>query len=206
MPAGRGGPTSITVAEEPDTNDADLIAAAKRGDNRAFARLFRRYADNVRTHLTRLVGPSAERDDLVQKIFLSFHRTLPTYRGEATLSTFLHRVTVNVAYDHLRVRLRQPPTAPERATANLLARCGPHPENLIEARADLTELLVLLDELSPKKRIAFVLVAVEGHSLSEAALLVDAQPETVKQRVLHARHELLALMARRERSTPKEKS
>ncbi len=58
----------------------------------------------MRTRITRLVGPVAERDDLVQKVFIAFHRALPSYRGEARLSTYLHRIAVNTAYDHLRGR------------------------------------------------------------------------------------------------------
>ena len=60
----------------------------------------------MRTRITRLVGPVAERDDLVQKVFIAFYRGLPIYRGEARLSTYLHRIAVNTAYDHLRGRRR----------------------------------------------------------------------------------------------------
>ena len=99
---------SLTVIpnHEPETDDAALIAAARQGDGAAFARLFRSHADAVRTRVTRLVGPVAERDDLVQKVFIAFHRALPTYRGDARVSTYLHRIAVNTAYDHLRGRHR----------------------------------------------------------------------------------------------------
>ena len=68
-------------------------------------------------------------------------------------------------------------------------------EDQVAARADLARMLALLDQLSPKKRIAFVLVAVEGCSLAEAAALIGAQEDTVKQRTLHARRYLLARLA-----------
>ncbi len=72
---------------------------------------------------------------------------------------------------------------------------SPALEDQVAARADLARLLALLDQLTPKKRIAFVLVAVEGCSLAEAAALIGAAEDTVKQRVLHARRELLARLA-----------
>jgi RNA polymerase sigma-70 factor (ECF subfamily) len=191
-------------AREP--RDATLILAAQRGDDTAFSRLFRRHADAVRTRLTRLVGPVAERDDLVQRVFLAFHRALPSYRGEGSVSTYLHRVAVNAAYDYLRSHKRQGATISPRALEDLesaregwraaIDRGGPPPEAQVQARADLVQLLGLLDQLSPKKRIAFVLVAVEGCSQAEAGALLGVTEETVKQRVRYARRELLQRMSR----------
>ena len=180
---------------QPESDDAAVIAAARQGDGAAFARLFRRHADAVRTRITRLVGPIAERDDLVQKVFIAFHRALPAYRGDARLSTFLHRITVNVAYDHLRGR-RHRTDGEEILDAEALAEhLSPALEDQVAARADLARMLALLAHLSPKKRIAFILVAVEGCSLTEAAALIGAAEDTVKQRVLQARRDLLAHLA-----------
>jgi len=180
---------------EPDLDDAPLIAAARQGDGAAFARLFRRHADAVRTRITRLVGPVAERDDLVQKVFIAFHRALPRYRGEARLSTFLHCIAVNTAYDHLRGRRRRADSEDLPDDEALVEHRGPTLEDQVAARADLARMLALLEHLSPKKRIAFILVAVEGCSLAEAAALIGAPEDTVKQRVLHARRDLVARLA-----------
>jgi len=192
---------AVQPVPAPDLDaDEALIAAAQRGDTAAFTRLFRRHVDRVRTHLTRLIGPVSERDDLIQQIFLALHRALPTYRGDGALSTFLHRITVNAAYDHLRVRRRRRDEIDTDAVDPLVAP-GLHPQARAEARADLIRLFELLGQLSAKKRIAFVLVAVEGMSLAEAAALVGANQDAVKQRVLHARREITALLeqdARRE--------
>ena len=188
---------SLTVVPhlEPETDDAALIAAARQGDGAAFARLFRLHANAVRTRITRLVGPVAERDDLVQKVFIAFHRALPTYRSEARVSTYLHRIAVNAAYDHLRGRHRRADSAGLPDDEALGEPVSPVLEDQVAARADLARLLAMLDQLSPKKRIAFVLVAVEGCSLAEAAALIGAAEDTVKQRALHARRYLLARLA-----------
>ena len=74
------------------------------------------------------------------------------------------------------------------------------PTSLLESFSALSDatrcrMLALLERLSPKKRIAFILVAVEGCSLAEAAALIGAAEDTVKQRVLHARRDLLARLA-----------
>jgi RNA polymerase sigma-70 factor (ECF subfamily) len=178
-----------------ETDDAALIAAARLGDGAAFARLFRRHADAVRTRITRLVGPVAERDDLVQKVFIALHRGLSAYRSEAKLSTYLHRIAVNTAYDHLRGRFRSAENESPPDEGALVEQLGPALEDQVGARGDLARLLSLLDQLSPKKRIAFVLVAVEGCSLAEAAALIGAREGAVKQRALQARRELLARLA-----------
>jgi RNA polymerase sigma-70 factor (ECF subfamily) len=195
MPGRLAPSRSVSPPGKPEADDAALIAAARQGDGAAFARLFRRHADAVRTRITRLVGPVAERDDLVQRVFIAFHRGLAVYRGDAKLSTYLHRIAVNMAYDHLRDRRRAADSEggpdPERVTEP----ASPTLEDQIAARADLTRLLGLLDRLSPKKRIAFVLVAVEGCSLAEAAALIGARQGAVKQRTLSARRDLLAYLA-----------
>jgi RNA polymerase sigma-70 factor (ECF subfamily) len=185
-----------------EADDAVLIAAARLGDGAAFARLFRRHADAVRTRITRLVGPVAERDDLVQKVFIALHRGLPGYRNEAKLSTYLHRIAINTAYDHLRGRHRAAEHEGPLDAAALVEQLGPALEDQVAARADLGRLLALLDQLSPKKRIAFVLVAVEGCSLAEAAALIGARKGAVKQRALHARRDLLARLAAEAREVP----
>ena len=190
-----GPARAVNPHRGPEADDDALIAAARRGDGAAFARRFRRHADAVRTRITRLVGPIAERDDLVQKVFIAFHRALPAYRHEAKLSTYLHRIAVNAAYDHLRGRHRAAENEGPLDAAALAEHLGPALEDQVAARADLARLLALLDQLTPKKRIAFVLVAVEGCSLAEAAELIGDREGAVKQRALYARRDLLALLA-----------
>jgi len=198
---GRVAPSLAVISRrEPETDDPALIAAARTGDGAAFARLFRRHADAVRTRITRLVGPVAERDDLVQKVFIAFYRALPGFRGEARLSTFLHRIAVNTAYDHLRSRSHRADGAGPLDGEASVEHSSPALEEQVAARADLARMLALLDQLSPKKRIAFILVAVEGCSLAEAATLIGAAEDTVKQRALHARRDLLARLAAKGRT------
>jgi RNA polymerase sigma-70 factor (ECF subfamily) len=178
----------------PPRDDGDLIAAVLGGERDAFAELFRRHADRVRTHLTRLVGPVAERDDLVQEIFLRLHQALPSYRGDCALPTYLHRVTVNAALDHLRSAGRRHIAPwPDEAIDSLLEP-GVSESARAQARDELRRLFRLLDQISTKKRLAFLLVAVEGLSLAEAAAAVGASADAVKQRVLTARRELEALI------------
>jgi RNA polymerase sigma-70 factor (ECF subfamily) len=180
--------------------DADLASAAATGDADAFAELYARYSDRVFARITHLVGPGPDREDVLQQVFLELHRALPRFRGDSTLSTFLYRIAVNVAYDHLRRRARRSGDH-DPAALDALLDGSPTPEDRARRRQELAQIFALLEHIKPKKRIAFVLVAVEGLSLAEAAELIGANPDTVKQRVLHARRELVALMAAAERRT-----
>jgi len=178
--------------------DARLIAAAAAGDRRAFADLYRRHLDSVYARLTRVVGPVSERDDLVQQIFLDVHRALPRFRGEAAFTTFLHRIVMNVACEHLerrrRGRGRNEPLDDRQLDTLMLPAASP--EQRTRHREELRRLFARLEALSAKRRAAFVLVAVEGLSLEDAAALLAINVPAVKQRVLEARRELARALGR----------
>lgn len=183
--------------EPPD--DAALVARFLDGDRAAYTMLYQRYAEKVFARLTRLVGPGADREDLLQQVFIGLFRALPAFRGDAALSTFIYRITIHVACDHLRRRRRR--SDYEEAALDELIDGSPSPEARARQRGELRQILLLLERIKPAKRVAFVLVAVEGMSLDEAAVLVEARPDAVKQRVLHARRELMSMMARAELRT-----
>jgi RNA polymerase sigma-70 factor, ECF subfamily len=178
--------------------DARLVDAAAGGDRQAFAELYRRHLDGVYARLTRVIGPTADRDDLVQQIFLDVYRALRRFRGEASFATFLYRIVLNVAFEHLerRRRSRQRSAPLEAAQLETLIAPGSSPEERARQRQELRRLFGLLDRLSIKRRAAFVLVAVENLTFEEAAGLLEASPGAVKQRVLEARRELALALER----------
>lgn len=190
--------TAVRKAMADALDDAQLAVAAVAGDRAAFGEIYARYADRVYARITHLIGAIADREDVLQHVFLALHRALPAFRGDAALSTFLYRITINVAYDHLRRRSRRP-SEPDPDALDALVDGAPTPEDRARRRDELRQIFGLLEQIKPKKRIAFVLVAIEGLSHAEAAELVGADVDAVKQRVLHARRELMALMARADR-------
>ena len=191
-------PMARSVRPSDAAEDARLIAAAAAGDRRAFADLYRRHLDSVYARLTRVVGPVSERDDLVQQIFLDVHRALPRFRGEAAFTTFLHRIVMNVACEHLerrrRGRGRNEPLDDRQLDTLMLPAASP--EQRTRHREELRRLFARLEALSAKRRAAFVLVAVEGLSLEDAAALLAINVPAVKQRVLEARRELARALDR----------
>ena len=174
------------------------MRAAQQGDRLAFEALFRRHVQSVYARLTRLIGYSEEREDLVQQVFFRFHQALPRFRGEAPLGAYLHGIVVHVAYEALRKRRRATRPLSDQEIDRLVAPEGT-PETRARQREQLAHIFRLLDRLKPKKRVAFVLHVVEGLPLTEVAVLTRSEPRAVGQRVAYARRELLQMLEREER-------
>jgi len=185
-------------AKEPAKDDV-LVAAARSGDHGAYAELYQRYAGRVYARLTQLVGPSGDREDLLQQVFFELYRALPQFRAESSIGTFIHGIAVHTALDHLRRRQRRPRDFTEVELDELIDGDAT-PADRASRRDELRRVMELLERIKPAKRIAFSLVAIAGLSLDEAAVLLDTSVDNVKQRVLRARRELLARLARDERA------
>jgi RNA polymerase sigma-70 factor (ECF subfamily) len=202
VPTGDGAPVAARAdaapVAAPDEDEA-LIAAACAGDHAAYTALYQRYAGRVYARLTQLVGPTGDREDLLQQVFLELYRALPRFRADSSIGTFIHGIAVHVAIDHLRRRRRRPQDFTAAGLDELIDG-SPTPEDRARRRDELGQVLALLERIKPDKRIAFALVAIAGLSLEEAAAHVDASADVVKQRVLRARRELLAMLARAGRS------
>ena len=182
--------------------DAALLARHRAGDPEAFPAMYRIHSVPVYRRLTRILGPIAEREDLLQDVFLGLHRALPRFRGEAQLTTLVHRIAMNRAYEHLRRQSRRPVSLVDGWYFEEVV--GPHasPELQSAAREDLVRVFACLARIKPKKRIALLLRVVEGLAFDDIAKLVDATPEAVAKRVQHGQRELDALLAAAERRRP----
>jgi RNA polymerase sigma-70 factor (ECF subfamily) len=168
-----------------------LIALARRGDREALGALFELYAIKVRRLLASIVGPGAPLDDLTQDVFIQVYRSLPKFRGDARLTTWLHRITAHVALSHLRKKKgRFIPTDPEvLGQYPDQHRIDAHSELLV--REMMRHLYAVLDTLTPKRRIAFVLFAIEERSIAEVAEITGASPSVIKSRIWFARRDVI---------------
>src|ERR1035438_4363206 len=82
--------------------EADLLAQAQAGDHRAFAQLYSLHKKRIYSLCMRMVGNTAEAEDMTQETFLQLHRKIDTFRGDSAFSTWLHRLAINVVLMHLR--------------------------------------------------------------------------------------------------------
>ncbi len=185
--------------ERADALDARLVASFQRGNAHALSELYRRHARRVESVARHVVGPSDELEDIVQEVFIELQRSLGRFRGEARFTTWLHRVTVNVALQHLRrgrrkgwlrwLGLDDAPAAWTPRAANL--------EATAEARETVRALYEALAEVGEKKRVVFTLYEMEGMALEEIAATVGTSVNTVKSRLFHARREVFGELDRR---------
>jgi RNA polymerase sigma-70 factor (ECF subfamily) len=178
-------------------DDDVLVSRHRAGDPLAFPAIYRSHVTAVYRRLSRILGPIAEREDLTQDVFLALHRALPRFRGDATLSTLIHRIAINRAYEHLRRQARRPATLVDNWFFEEQLSPLASPAVRVAAREDLLQVFACLARIKPKKRIAFLLRVVDGLSFEEIGVLVDASPEAVAKRVQHGQRELDALLARR---------
>jgi RNA polymerase sigma-70 factor (ECF subfamily) len=157
--------------------------------------MFEELLPAVERMLGRLVGPSLDFEDLVQATFEQAIRALPRFRGEASVKTWVTSIAVHVAQHHLRAgRVRR--HVPLELVPD--ERLSPAPS---DAELDLDErrlggrLYALLDRISPPKRVALLLFAIEGRSVEEVAALMGASQTATRSRVFFARRALRKLIA-----------
>jgi RNA polymerase sigma-70 factor (ECF subfamily) len=179
----------ITLVESPS-----LVERCQRGEAEAFRQLFRDHRQDVARLAQRMLGRSTDLEDIVQEVFLQVHRSIRDFRHGARFSTWLYRVTVNVVLMHRRAAKSRPVfgEAPEHLAAidqSLRA------DEQLERERRVQAFHRLLDRLSEKKRLVFVLHEIEGLAPGEIAKIVGSPVLTVRTRLFYARRELLALLA-----------
>jgi RNA polymerase sigma-70 factor (ECF subfamily) len=177
---------------------ARLVERCKEGDPAAFRELFDRHVAGVHRHLSLLIGPSADVDDLVQLVFLNVFQSIGRFRGHSAFSTWLFRITINVARQEIRVRgrHRRLSTALVEVSKVRGTSVRQTPENRLATWEQVYE---VLDRLSLKKRETFILYTYEGYSLEEIAGLLGSSVSTIGSRLQSARKEILALLGEEQR-------
>ncbi|MER7800141.1 RNA polymerase sigma factor SigM [Streptomyces parvulus] len=183
------------MQEEPslgDMSDQDLLAGHVDGRPDAFGELVRRHRDRLWAVALRTLGDREEAADAVQDALVSAYRAAHTFRGQAAVTTWLHRITVNACLDRAR-KAASRKTAPVDDTERLEQLLEPHESAAAPAeRNDLhRQLLKALDTLPADQRAALVLVDMQGYPVAEAARILDVPTGTIKSRCARGRARLL---------------
>ncbi len=173
----------MSQAARSHQDDLRLAHRCVSGDEAAQRDFFRRERRHVHATLYRVLGSNADMDDLVQDAFLEIFRSLRNFRGDSSLSTWLDRIAVRVAYAHLS-RKRHPTTRLELVAE---PRAGDaSAEERVQMREAARRLYAVLDGLDPKKRIAFALHVIDGRPLKEVAAAMESSVVLAKVRVWRA--------------------
>ncbi|WP_432477931.1 RNA polymerase sigma factor SigM [Nocardioides sp. GXQ0305] len=181
-------------------NDAELLAAHVDGDRTAFGVLVARHRDRLWAVALRTTGNPDDAADGLQEGLVAAYRRAGSFRGEAQVTTWLHRVVVNACLDRLRAaRVRRAEPLPEdlddRGDRGSLAASTPvDPADAALAEERRRLVLAALAELPPEQRAALVLVDMEGYPVAEAAAMLDCAPGTVKSRCSRGRARLARVL------------
>ena len=175
-------------------NRLTLAGAVARGDRRALSEVYTLHHEAVRAFARRLTGDDTAAEDLVQEAFVSLPAALASYRGDASLKTFLVGVTVNHARHHVRAAMRRRALL-ARMADETVPTFAPAPDVAAEQVRLARALTAALDQLPLEQRAAFVLCEVEERTSAEAAAIVSAPEATVRTRLHHAKKKLRAALA-----------
>jgi RNA polymerase sigma-70 factor (ECF subfamily) len=193
-------------SERDDAADKELVERSRQGDHDAFRQIFERYR---RRAYALALGVVHDRDaalDVVQDAFLRAHRALDGFEGAASVYTWLYRIVMNVAIDHLRKRGREKAVDYDDAVAHLeeespadvaaivpqLVRGNPAREL---ARREIREKIdEALGKLSPNHRAVLVMREVDGLSYEEMAKVMKCSKGTIMSRLFHARKNMQKLL------------
>jgi len=191
--------TGSTQALSP-VDEADLIARCRLGERAAQDSLYAKFRRQVAATLFRVLGDRHDLDDLVQEVFVIAFRGLPTFRGDARLSTWIYRICVNVALGRIRSRTRRPPPIGVADLEAAHASSGEveqpeTPERALERQQDRARVYRALERMAPKKRIVLYLHEIEGLDLKDIAYMVESNAVTVRTRLFYARREFYKLLS-----------
>ena len=166
-------------------SDAELLSAHVAGDRRAFAELFHRHRIQLYRLARRRSHTAEDADDALQEAMLSAHRAARSFRNEAAVGSWLHRIVVNACLDRMR-RNGFP-------TVTLTDDCCPSIDRTVNVETAIVVRQALL-RLPAEQRAAVVAVDMQGYSVADAAALLNVAEGTVKSRCARARARLAVLL------------
>ena len=174
--------------------DQQLVERAQRGDKHAFELLVAKYQRRLGRLISRFVRNAAEAEDLTQEAFIKAYRALPAFRGDSAFYTWLYRIGINTAKNHLLAQGRKAPTSTpfdaEEAEAfedaSLLHEVAT-PENELMSKQVVEVVNASLQQLPEDLRTALTLREIEGLSYEEIAAVMNCPIGTVRSRIFRAR-------------------
>ena len=192
-----------TPTQTGELTEAEAIRKAQQGDAGAFERIYRLHSRRVYALCLRMVGNTAEAEDLAQEAFLQLFRKIATFRGESAFSTWLHRLSVNVVLMRLRKKTLAATSLDEQSESdeenNAPRKDIGAPDLRLSGSVDRVNLQRAVQQLSPGYRSVFVLHDVQGYEHNEIAALMKCSIGNSKSQLHKARMRLREMLQENER-------
>ncbi len=174
--------------------DQQLVERVQRGDKHAFDLLVAKYQRKLGRLISRFVRDTGEAEDVTQEAFIKAYRALPGFRGDSAFYTWLYRIGINTAKNHLLANKRRPPSstpfdaeeAESFEDAGLLHEVST-PENELMSKQVVSTVQSALQQLPEDLRSALTLREIEGLSYEEIASVMNCPVGTVRSRIFRAR-------------------
>lgn len=173
--------------------DQELVKRVQKGDQAAFDMLFARYQVRIINLIARYVRDSDEVRDVAQEAFIKAYRAIPRFRGDSQFYTWLYRIAINTAKNHLVSRSRRPPSsdvdiedADYRDDADML-RETEDPESALSRDQLEATIHQALSQLPDDLRSALTLREFDGLSYEQIADILECPVGTVRSRIFRAR-------------------
>ena len=176
-----------------NATDKEIIERVKGGEKEAYALLVLKYQQRVINLISRFVKNHSDALDVSQETFIKAYRALPNFRGESAFYTWLYRIAVNTAKNHLTVQSRKITKSDydvaeiEQIEGNMSLTEQTTPESLL-AKDELQEtILKTIENLPEDLKSAIMLREIEGLSYEEIAQVMECPVGTVRSRIFRAR-------------------
>jgi RNA polymerase sigma-70 factor (ECF subfamily) len=185
-------PGASAVTSEKAADQA-LVERVQQGDKKAFDVLVLKYQHKVANLISRYIRDQSEVLDVTQEAFIKAYRALPKFRGDSAFYTWLYRVAINTAKNHLAAQSRRPPgddieaETAEQMDLGTRLKEGDTPERMALQHEIAETVQLAMDELPDDLRTAITLRELEGLSYDEIAQAMECPIGTVRSRIFRAR-------------------
>lgn len=173
--------------------DKELVERVQQGDKKSFDLLVYKYQNRIIKLVSRYVREQSDAMDIAQEAFIKAYRALPNFRGDSAFYTWLYRIAINTAKNHLTAMSRRPQEAylgnadGEQIDIEELQKDIETPENLLLASEIKQTIAETMDKLPEDLRVALSLRELEGLTYEEIAEAMECPIGTVRSRIFRAR-------------------
>ena len=176
-----------------DVSDRELVERVQRGEQKAFDLLMLKYQHRITNLIARYVQDPSEVLDIAQEAFMKAYRSIPKFRGDSAFYTWMYRIAVNTAKNHLAAQARRPqesgidPADAEQLAGNPELKEHATPEGLVLTEEIQRTVIAAIESLPEDLKVAISLRELEGLSYEDIARVMECPIGTVRSRIFRAR-------------------
>ena len=181
-------------------NQPELIEQLQQGDEQAFKRLVDEWQDMVYNTAVSIVQNEDDADDITQDVFIQVYQSVSSFKGESKFSTWLYRIVISKALDHVKKKKRKKRFAFVQSLFGTASEEEIHPEEfnhpgvLMENRERAAELFKAMQQLPDNQRIAFTLHKLEAQKHQDIAAIMNLSLTAVESLIARAKGNLRKIL------------